>query len=68
MVVPGAAAGGGGAAPPPRDETLEALRSPAWAAGGEPRKMVAMTQGCCRFGSSRNTFAGHPHWRGSGPA
>lgn len=64
-LVPGAAAGG--AAPPPRDETLKVLRSPARAGGGggEMRKVVEKIRGCCRFGSSRNKSAGHPHRSGS---
>lgn len=62
VLVPSAAAGG---APPPRDGTLKVLRSPALAAGGEMRKTTAMTQGCCRFGSSRSNFVQHPHSGGS---
>lgn len=55
MVVQGAAAAAGGGdggdavAPHPSGEILKALRSPSWAVGGEPRKMVQMTQGYCRL-------------------
>ena len=38
------------------------------AAGGGRRKMEVRTQCCCRSGSSRNTFAGHPRKSGSAPA
>lgn len=64
MVVQGAAAAGAGGgdavAPHPSGEILKALRSPSWAAGGEPRKMVQMTQGYCRSESSLNTLVGCP--------
>ena len=62
--MPDPAAGG---APPPRDDSLKVLRSPVWpvGAGGEMRRMEAMTLGCCRSGSSLNRSVGRPHRGGS---
>lgn len=62
---PGAAgaadAASAAAARPPRDATLKAWTPPAGGpAGGEPRKMAELPQGCCRSGSSRGTSVARP--------